>query len=402
MSGSSAIAAARESARNANGRIGIFRVRQKSWLKPRDCGESLQPSSRMGRSPESERPLHSLPCSPLRRKPQPLPQMPQIAARSDAGAQMIAVNLLRPQSLASKEKCKPDNEQQRILCKTSLISRTISKFDALESCSENVTSEAVLTKLAWFDVASRISVMRELRQVKSRQPKAFRPNPESAPEYILTFVVETLECGHKLEFTFLDEAEPLTAKRRVCPQCSTGSSSLPSIPKKPVQSVGGDTADKITTRLHNLLARADAEMNPDKRAAMLNVARELSRKLRSRQFGESVWWSIAFAAICIAIFFGIAAKHQPTGYTFSAPDQYIRVLEKLDDFSFVLQRVDKGVPQPAMVMHFCQDYQPLFETGMTLSWLSYDDRGQCISIAPTDRGYVIVRGPDHRPIISQF
>ena len=302
------------------------------------------------------------------------------------------------QFVGAKDSRKPDNGKQQILRKVSGFIPNISKQSSLEFCSEIVTSAELLPEINWLDVASRLCPMRELRLVKSRKPKAFRPRPEQDPDYILAFVVETLECGHKLEFNFLEEAEPLTAKRRVCPQCSTTS-----LPKKPSQSVGsGESTNHIASRLQNLLERADAEINPDKRAAMLNCARELSRKLRTKQVGESVWWAIGFAAVCVAIFVGIAAKNEPKGYTFSAPDHYVRVIERIDDHAFVLQRVDNGIPQVKMVYHFCKDYAPLFDAGMTLSWFSYDDRGSCISIAPSDRGYVIERGSDHRPTINKF
>jgi hypothetical protein len=55
-----------------------------------------------------------------------------------------------------------------------------------------------------------------LRLVLSRHPVPFR----AARNYWLCYVVETLECGHKV--TVHPQADPLTAKRRNCPDCGKG------------------------------------------------------------------------------------------------------------------------------------------------------------------------------------
>lgn len=100
----------------------------------------------------------------------------------------------------------------------------------------------------WQQIASlwSESVARALQKVISRQPiPIVTPDPglelsDAVPEgtpygslYLTAYVVETLECGHELHFVFIPEAEPLTAKRRVCPDCTTGQA----IPKKPSHSV---------------------------------------------------------------------------------------------------------------------------------------------------------------------
>jgi len=55
-----------------------------------------------------------------------------------------------------------------------------------------------------------------LEKVIHRKPVPFRPY-ESAPNYLLCYVVETLACGHTL--TTYPPADPLVAARRQCKEC---------------------------------------------------------------------------------------------------------------------------------------------------------------------------------------
>ncbi len=65
-----------------------------------------------------------------------------------------------------------------------------------------------------------------------------------------------------------------------------------------------------------------------------------------------------------------------------------------------MQWVYRGVPRVPVTEHF-KGYDPQFEPGMTLIWFAYDDHGSYISVAPEDRGYVIMRGPDHLPVLAK-
>jgi hypothetical protein len=69
-----------------------------------------------------------------------------------------------------------------------------------------------------------------LQKVVHRKPVPFRPH-ESEPDYLICFVIETLECGHQIH-TF-PQSDPLVAVRRHCNQC--GSDNLiqfPAVKKK--------------------------------------------------------------------------------------------------------------------------------------------------------------------------
>ncbi len=60
-----------------------------------------------------------------------------------------------------------------------------------------------------------------LRLVVSRKPVAFcqHPEREDALNFLLAYVVETLECGHRVEHFFNPPVEALIAKRRRCSEC---------------------------------------------------------------------------------------------------------------------------------------------------------------------------------------
>lgn len=60
-----------------------------------------------------------------------------------------------------------------------------------------------------------------LRLVVSRKPVAYclYPEREDALNFLGAYVVETLECGHRVEQFFNPPVEALIAKRRRCAKC---------------------------------------------------------------------------------------------------------------------------------------------------------------------------------------
>jgi hypothetical protein len=60
-----------------------------------------------------------------------------------------------------------------------------------------------------------------LRLVVSRKPVAvcFHPEREDALNVLGAYVVETLECGHRVHQYFNPPVESLIAKRRRCAEC---------------------------------------------------------------------------------------------------------------------------------------------------------------------------------------
>jgi len=136
-----------------------------------------------------------------------------------------------------------DNERSQILCKTGEIVLefpSVGRADAIAlflcklGRSVFVTKTGSCPDIDFTEVSSRLmeKTSRALRLVIRRDPKAYRPY-ESEPSYLLCYVIEQLECGHEL--TVYPQADPLIAKRRLCPDCQDLHAALP--PKKPAHSV---------------------------------------------------------------------------------------------------------------------------------------------------------------------
>jgi hypothetical protein len=164
-------------------------------------------------------------------------------------------------------------------------------------------------------------------------------------------------------------------------------------PKKPAQS-------------HNYYLRARIWY------VLCNIDRIIPRKARYEVQDRlwSMWrdlrdskgvsrWELACAALFLVGIGIFAMSLRETGYTYSAPETKFRVLEQINSHDFILQRVENGIPQYPTELHFCHDYQPRFEPGMTLVFLSYSDRGSCVSIAPKDKWYVVEKGAHHWPTL---
>lgn len=146
-----------------------------------------------------------------------------------------------------------DNGCDQILCETAVrMFRSVSDLAINVSFPQSNRSEAIAKFLSMFgaimrrrgsklekpepidfaEVASQLmsGSARALRLVTLRTPKAYRPHAH-VPDYLLCYVVETLECGHTL--TVYPQSDPLIARRRACSECEP--SSLPQ--KKPSVSV---------------------------------------------------------------------------------------------------------------------------------------------------------------------
>lgn len=155
----------------------------------------------------------------------------------------------------------------------------------------------------------------------------------------------------------------------------------------------------IRAAIRHYLFKADQLANEKESFAKLEIVRELTRRLR-KEAGFSPWWPLGFAALSGCVLLGMFIAHQPKSYIYAAPDEYVRVLQQINAYDFTLQVVNQGQSLQPTVLHFCHDYQPLFEAGMTLNWLSYEDRGACQSIVAKRNGYHLVRGSDHVPTLA--
>jgi hypothetical protein len=92
--------------------------------------------------------------------------------------------------------------------------------------------------------------------------------------------------------------------------------------------------------------------------------------------------------------------HWPKSYFYTYPTNYLRVIQRLNDSDFMVQRVEAGLAQETTMMRFCADAKlPWFEGGHTLGWIRYDDHGSCQSIGPEDRGFDILRDANGMPVL---
>ena len=105
-------------------------------------------------------------------------------------------------------------------------------------CSPNrsifVTKAGATEAEEWQEIPLRMN-NRKLCLVVSRKPIPFQPDPNNS-QYMLVYVTEKLDCGHEL--TVYPQADPLVARRRLCPGCATPAA------RRPVQSVAATESKK--------------------------------------------------------------------------------------------------------------------------------------------------------------
>jgi hypothetical protein len=167
--------------------------------------------------------------------------------------------------------------------------------------------------------------------------------------------------------------------------------------KKPVATVGFVEELYLRKRVEHQISKVSPPPITRDHWPAYEYLRDLAWRLR-RQTGRSVW-ELACAALFLIGIGIFAMSLRETGYTYSAPENKFRVLEQINNYDFVLQRVENGLALPPSEFRFCHDYQPLFSPGMTLSWFSYADRGSCQSIKAADKGYVLERH-NHWPTLA--
>jgi len=80
-----------------------------------------------------------------------------------------------------------------------------------------------------------------LKRVVHRKPVPYMPHA-SEPKYLLVYVTELLECGHRV--TVYPQADALIAVRRRCPECDDGKVVSIESAKKPSVSVRSVNPEK--------------------------------------------------------------------------------------------------------------------------------------------------------------
>lgn len=84
--------------------------------------------------------------------------------------------------------------------------------------------------------------------------------------------------------------------------------------------------------------------------------------------------------------------HEPSGQIQAFKNVY--VVKTLDAYHYRLRLVSGT----EFVAHFCDDYEPQFDTAETLDVLTVEDFGECWSVANTHPAYLIHRDSNGRII----
>ena len=199
------------------------------------------------------------------------------------------------------------------------------------------------------------------QKVVRRKAIPYQPSPKN-PKYLLCYVEEELECGHKLTI-YPNDGETLTARKRNCHECSSWFGGLKLLPGK----------------------KANA-----------SILRSYERI--KKQAGKSIW-PLVFAALAFCAFVLIAHPWAKTFVYCSScvPQTSFRVLKSFNKRDFLLQRVVDGIPEAPEMRRFDED-APL-EMGFTLSYLKFEDRGSVWSVKGIDPWFRLERNDKGWPTL---
>lgn len=206
-------------------------------------------------------------------------------------------------------------------------------------------------------VAEKVSRVAQYiyQKVVRRKPVPFQPSPKE-PKYLLCYVEEELECGHKIE-VYPGDSETLTARTRSCHECAGWFGGLKLPPgKKP------------------------------------NASILRSYERIKKQAGKTSWWALIFAGGTLGLFALIVLTHIPKVYVYQAPADTLQILGKVDPFHYRMRQIHSGPSfSREFSATFCSNYSPMFSEGETLTWLAYEDRGKCWSVSSKVLGYTFLR-----------
>lgn len=325
---------------------------------------SLVKARELRRSPQGVGTLYPVPQPAKSVQHKPVFQVLENSATSDAliqKAEYEAFTKLKQRPITSRTSF----ESISYAFSFPLCDLLICEFPATQSVVGLSTS---LVRESQETVAEKVSRVAHYiyQKVIRRKAIPFQPSPQN-PKYMLCYVEEELECGHKLT-VYPSAIETLTARKRSCHECSSWFGGLKLPPgKKPNAS----------------------------------ILRSYERIRNSKGFGN--WYAVIFGTVCFGLMGLIAYSHQPRIYTFVAPADTFRVIAQDSDFNFILQQVHVGVPQKEAVYHFCPSQpMPRFQVGMTLDQLVYEEKGDCQQLAK-GIAYIIERDetlPGHWPKLA--
>jgi hypothetical protein len=161
-------------------------------------------------------------------------------------------------------------------------------------------------------------------------------------------------------------------------------------PKKPTQSHNY----YLRAQIRYILANLDFIKPSRLRGKVQDRLRELVHELRNSK-GMAKWAVLLFAGCCFGFVALIAYTHQSKiPYVYQYPADTIQIVHKIDPFHYQMRQIhaDPGNSfSRVFSTTFCSNYSPMFSEGETLTWLAYEDRGDCWSVSSKALGYTFLR-----------
>ena len=159
-------------------------------------------------------------------------------------------------------------------------------------------------------------------------------------------------------------------------------------PKKPSGSVSSRLYLKAAIR--HYLYKADQQLTEKAAFEKLEIARDLSRRLRNR--GASPWWPLVFACTTFVVLVLVAQRRTMKDFTYL---ERLQILQRYDAYHYKMSHL--GVP---FDVKFCPNYEPQLSAGQTIVWIHYADLGRCWDILPEGYGYRLQRDAAGNPTLA--
>lgn len=149
----------------------------------------------------------------------------------------------------------------------------------------------------------------------------------------------------------------------------------------------------LRAQIRYILANLDSVKPSRVRGKVQDRLRDLARELRNSK-GFSKWWPLSFGAACLGAFALLAYSHQPKVYVYQYPADTIQIVHKIDPFHYRMSQIHTEPGHNfgrVFFATFCSNYAPMFSEGETLTWMAYEDRGNCWSVSSKALGYTFLR-----------
>jgi hypothetical protein len=171
--------------------------------------------------------------------------------------------------------------------------------------------------------------------------------------------------------------------------------------KRPVATVGFCEELYLRSRVRHQISKVAAPPLTRNDWPAYEYLRDLARRLRPAERnskGMAKWAVLLFGGCCFGFVALIAYTHQSKlPYVYQAPADSIQIVHKIDPFHYQMRQIHTEPGNSfsrVFSTTFCSNYSPMFSEGETLTWLAYEDRGDCWSVSSKALGYTFLRDAD--------